>query len=81
MQLVDRWEKIMEAQTSREFMKGAVMGKDGIKLWAFYREPRRYKHTGILPLKWERDNIGWQVEIFETHDRNCHKMEYFENVK
>jgi hypothetical protein len=65
MQLVDRWEKIMEAQTSREFMKGAVMGKDGIELWAFYREPRRYKHTGILPLKWERDNIGWQVRKWQ----------------
>ena len=60
MQLVDRWEKIMEAQPTREFMVGAIMGRDGIELWAFAKDGR-IKHTEIHELHWEEGNVGWQV--------------------
>ena len=64
MQLVDRWEKVMEAQPTRQFRVGAIMGNDGIELWTFSRDGQ-YKRTGITDLLWEEGNIGWQVRKWQ----------------
>ena len=60
MQLVDRWEKTKEAQPSRHFMVGAIMGNNGIELWVFSRDGQ-IKRTGIYELLWTESDIGWQV--------------------
>jgi hypothetical protein len=59
-QLYDRWEKVRDAQRNRQFMLGLVMGQDSIDLFSFHVSGT-VRHTGLLPLQWSVDNIGWQV--------------------
>jgi hypothetical protein len=59
MQMLERWECIVEAQPDRHFLVGVVMGRDGIDLWRFSKSG--HKHTGVWPLNWNQGDIGWQV--------------------
>ena len=41
-------------------MLSLLLGNDGVELWRFEKEGSS-KCSGIQPLSWEQDNIGWQV--------------------
>ena len=60
--MLERWENILEAQPDRRFLLGLVMGRDAIDLWRFSKSG--HSHTGLCELKFDQNNIGWQVRSY-----------------
>ena len=64
LQLLERWECILDAQPHRHFMIGVVLGKDGVDLWRFSKATG-HMHSGIYPLNWDQGDTGWQVALLD----------------